>query len=152
MNLNFHVSNAFLCLHALGIWVEVEVHSYYALTHVCVSSCMCRAQTTPVSKLLFAVCRWFNGIWCVHKVLQQFSTLHRSKMENFAKHLTTYNDETCYAKHVLDPLCVFFTLLGCGGGGAPKGSRAQPPYAVFQPRQLKNRCPSPLFGVPCRRQ
>ena len=29
-----------------------------------------------------AVCRWFNGIWCVHKLLEQFSTLHRSKMEN----------------------------------------------------------------------
>ena len=27
---------------------------------------------------------------------------------------------------------------GCGGGGAPKGSRAQPAYAVFLPQQLKN--------------
>ena len=32
-----------------------------------------------------AVCRWFNGIWGVHKLLKQFSTLHRSKMENFCK-------------------------------------------------------------------
>ena len=39
-----------------------------------------------------------------------------------------------------------------GGGGAPKGSRAQPAYAVFPPQQLKNGCPSPLFEVPCRRQ
>ena len=38
--------------------------------------------------------------------------------------VTTYNDEICYVKHVLDPLCVFFTLFGCGGGGGTKGSRA----------------------------
>ena len=25
------------------------MHSYYALTYMCVSSCMCRAQATPVS-------------------------------------------------------------------------------------------------------
>ena len=31
--------------------------------------------------------------------------------------VTTYNDEICYVGHVLDPLCVFFTLFGCGGGG-----------------------------------
>ena len=67
--------------------------------------------------------------------------------------VTTYNDEICYVKHVLDPLCVFFTLFGCWGGvggglqtatqtdsirGAPKGAGAQPACAVFQPRQLKN--------------
>ena len=28
----------------------------------------------------------------------------------------TYNDEICYVKHVFNPLCVFFTLFGCGGG------------------------------------
>ena len=77
----------------------------------------------------FAVCRWFNGIWGVHKLLEQFSTLYRSKMEFFAKTIfdivTTYNDEICYVKHVLAPFYVFFTLFGCvGGGGAPKGSRA----------------------------
>ena len=38
--------------------------------------------------------------------------------------MTTYNDEICYVKHVLDPLCVFFTLFGCGGGGGTKGCRA----------------------------
>ena len=49
-------------------------------------------------------------------------------MENFCKLffdiVTTYNDEICYVKHVLDPLCVFFTLFGCGGGGGTKGCRA----------------------------
>ena len=37
--------------------------------------------------------------------------------------VTTYNDKICYVKHVLDPLCVFFTLFGCGGG-VTKGCRA----------------------------
>ena len=49
-------------------------------------------------------------------------------MENFAKtildNMTTYNDELCYVKHVLDPLCVFFTLFGWWGGGGTKGCRA----------------------------
>ena len=155
----------------------------------------------PPKSFEFAVCRWFNGIWCVHKLLQHFSTLYRSKMEKFpfdivtthnheicyVKHvlaplyvvftlfgcwggvprgpghnllmqfsslgnskmeiskpvfcyiLTIQNDQISYVKHVLAPLYVFFTLFGCGGGGgAPKGSRAQPAYAVCQPRQLKN--------------
>ena len=53
--------------------------------------------------------------------------------------LTIQNHQISYVKHVLAPLYVFFTLFGCwGGGGAPKGSRAQPAYAVYQPRQLKN--------------
>ena len=51
--------------------------------------------------------------------------------------LTIQNDQISYVKHVLAPLYVFFTLFGCWGRG-PKGARAQPAYAVFQPRQLKN--------------
>ena len=164
----------------------------------------CSPSHRPPKSFKIAVCRWFNGIWWVHELLKQFSTLCRSKMEIFAKCffdiVTTYNDEICYVKHVLAPLCVFFTLFGCwgggarglghnllmqfsslsssrmeisetdffdtvtiqndqisyvkhvlaplyvffkifgcwGGGGAPKGSRAQPAYALFQPRQLKN--------------
>ena len=35
----------------LGTWAEVKVHSYHALIHVCVGSCMCCAQATPLSKL-----------------------------------------------------------------------------------------------------
>ena len=31
--------------------LEVEEHSYYALIYVCVGSCICRAQATPLSKL-----------------------------------------------------------------------------------------------------
>ena len=35
-----------------------------------------------------------------------------------------------------------------GGGGAPKGSRAQPTYAAFPPEQLKKRLSlSPLRGA-----
>ena len=31
--------------------------------------------------------------------------------------MTIQNDQIFYVKHVLDPLHVFFTLFGCGGGG-----------------------------------
>ena len=80
----------------------------------------------PPKTFKIAVCRWFNGIWCEHKPLKQFSTLYKSKMENFAKFffdiVTTYNDEICCVKHVLAPFYVFFTLFGCwGGGGLPRG-------------------------------
>ena len=45
-------------------------------------------------------------------------------MESFAIFfdiVTTYNDEICYVKHVLDPLCVFFTLFGFLWGSLPRG-------------------------------
>ena len=35
--------------------------------------------------------------------------------------VTTHNDETSYVKHALAPLCVFFTLFGCWGGGGSQG-------------------------------
>ena len=78
-----------------------------------------------------------------HNLLMQFSGLGSSKMEipeaDFFDTLTIQNDQISYVKHVLAPLYVFFTLFGClGGGGGPKGSRAQPAYAVFPPQQLKN--------------
>ena len=72
----------------------------------------------------------------------QFSRLNSSKMEisetDFFDTLTIQNDQISHVKHVLSPFYVFFTLFGCWGGGAPKGSRAQPAYAVFPPQQLKN--------------
>ena len=69
-----------------------------------------------------------------------------SKMEMFLIFfdiLTIHNDEISFVKHVLDFLCVFFTLFlvsfgGGGGGGGGKGAGAQRTYAVFQPPQLKN--------------
>ena len=86
---------------------------------------LCSPCHGPPKSFKIAVCRWFNGIWCEHKPLKQFSTLYKSKMENFANHffdiVTTYNDEICYVKHVLAPFYVFFTLFGCGGGGLPRG-------------------------------
>ena len=78
-----------------------------------------------------------------HNLLMQFSGLGSSKLEisetDFFDTLTIQNDQISFVKHVLAPIYVFFTLFGCwgGGGGAPKGSRAQPTYAVFQPQQLK---------------
>ena len=44
-------------------------------------------------------------------------------MEIFTKKIdivTTHNDEISYVKHVLAPVCLFFTLLGLGGG-VPRG-------------------------------
>ena len=64
-----------------------------------------------------------------HNLLMQFSGLGSSKMEisetDFFDTLTIQNDQISYVKHVLDPVHVFFTLFGCGGGGGgTKGSRA----------------------------
>ena len=63
-----------------------------------------------------------------HSLLMQFSGLGSSKIEisetDFFDTLTIQNDQISYVKHVLDPLHVFFTLFGCGGGGGTKGSRA----------------------------
>ena len=54
--------------------------------------------------------------------------------------LTIHNDQICYVKHVLNPLYVVFTLVGClEGGGTPKGAGAQPAEAVFHPLQLNIR-------------
>ena len=46
--------------------------------------------------------------------------------------VTTYNDEICYVKHVLDPLCVFFTLFGCWGGGYPGHTTCSYPALAAQ--------------------
>ena len=78
-----------------------------------------------------------------HNLLVQFSGLGSSKMEisetDFFDTLTIQNDQISYVKHVLDPLHVFFTLFGCGGGGGYQGVwGTQPACAVFRPRQLKN--------------
>ena len=55
-----------------------------------------------------------------HNLLMQFSSLCSSKMEisktDFFCILTSHNDQISYVKPVLDPLNVFFTLLGCLDG------------------------------------
>ena len=60
-----------------------------------------------------------------HNLLMQFSSLGSSKMEfsetDFFDTLTIRNDQISYAKYVLAPLYVFFTLFGCWGGGFPRG-------------------------------
>ena len=62
-----------------------------------------------------------------HNLLMQFSSLGSSKMEisktDVFDTLTIQNDQISYVKHVLAPLCVVFTLLGCleGGGGGSQG-------------------------------
>ena len=60
-----------------------------------------------------------------HNLLMQFSGLSSSKMEisetDFFDTLTIQNDQIFYVKHVLDPVHVFFTLFGCGGGGGYQG-------------------------------
>ena len=52
-----------------------------------------------------------------HNLLMQFSSLGSPKMEisetDFFNILTIQNNQISYVKHVLDPLCVFFTLFGC---------------------------------------
>ena len=82
----------------------------------------------------------------VHNLLMQFFNPDSSKIEVFQTCffdiVTTQNDISSYAKHILGRIYVFFTLFGCwvrGGGGVSQGTGAQPAYAVFQPGQLKNR-------------
>ena len=74
----------------------------------------------------------------------QFSSLGSSNMEIsetcFFDTLTIQKDQiSLLCKACFSPsLCVFHPIwvLG-GGGGAPKGSGAQPADAVFWPQQLK---------------
>ena len=60
-----------------------------------------------------------------HNLLMQFSGLGSSKMEisetDFFDTLTIQNDQISYAKHVLAPLHVLFTLFGCVWGGGSQG-------------------------------
>ena len=96
-------------------------------------------QISYVKHVLAPFCVFFTLFGCVgggggtkgsraHNLLMQFSGLGSSKMEisetDFFDTLTIQNDQISYVKHVLDPLCVFFTLFGCVCGGGTKGSRA----------------------------
>ena len=63
----------------------------------------------------------------VHNLLMQFFNLGSSKIEVFETCffdiVTTQNDISSYAKHVLGRIYVFFTLFGYwvgGGGGLPR--------------------------------
>ena len=66
----------------------------------------------------------------MHNLLMQFFNPDSSKIEVFETCffdiVTTQNDISSYAKHVLGRIYVFFTLFGYqvgggGGGGSPKG-------------------------------
>ena len=95
-----------------GLWIRLPCSTVQRKR-----GCTWRTSPSKFASMAFGV--------CTNK--KQFSTLYRSKMENFCKIffdiVTTYNDEICYVQHVLDPLCVFFNLFGCEGGGT-KGCRA----------------------------
>ena len=87
----------------------------------------------------------------VHNLLMQFFTPGSSKIEVFETCffdiVTTQNDHPSYAKHDSGRIYVFFTLFGyqVGGGGLSQGTGAELAYAVFKPRQLKNRSFRNLF-------
>ena len=82
-----------------------------------------------------------KGLGLGHRLLVQFSSHGSSKAEtsetDFFHFVNIQNDKTSYAKHVLDPRCVFFTLFFCRGG-CPKVVGAQLAYAIFHSRQLEN--------------
>ena len=81
----------------------------------------------------------------------QFFNLGSSKIEvfetGFYDIVTTQNDISSYAKHVLGRIYVFFTSFGyqVRGGGVSQGTGAQLAYAVFHLGQLKNRSFRNLF-------
>ena len=62
----------------------------------------------------------------MHNLLMQFFTPDSSKMEVFETYffdiVTTQNDISSYAKHILGRIYVFFILFGyqVGGGGLPR--------------------------------
>ena len=78
-------------------------------------------------------------------MLMQFYTLGSSKIEVLETHfihiLIRSNDHPRYVKHVLGHIYVFFTLFAywVQEGGVPQVIGTQRAWAVFQPRQLKNR-------------
>ena len=78
----------------------------------------------------------------MHNLLMQLFNpdKNRSFRNLFFDIVTTQNDISSYAKHVLGRIYVFFTLFGyqLGGGGVSQGTGAQPAYEVFHPGQLKN--------------
>ena len=55
-------------------------------THVVATRPMLLSHGPPKS-FKIAVCRWFNGIWCVHELLKQFSTLYRSKLKSILQNI-----------------------------------------------------------------
>ena len=71
----------------------------------------------PIHVLFTLFGRLDGGKGLGHKVLWQFSTLGSSKIEifetGFFGFLTIHHDRISWVKHVLDPLHVFFTVLGC---------------------------------------
>ena len=80
----------------------------------------------------------------VHNLLMQFFTLGSSKIEVFETCffdiVTTQNDISSYAKHVLGRIYVFFTSFGYqvrGGGGSPKGRVHNLLMQLFNPDSSK---------------
>ena len=79
----------------------------------------------------------------MHNLLMQFFNPDSSKIEVFETCffdiVTTQNDISSYAKHVLGRIYVFSPYLGImlGGGGVSQGTGAQPAYAVFHPSSSK---------------
>ena len=85
---------------------------------------LCKACFSPFLCVFHPIWVWGGGgtKGCrAHNLLMQFFGLGSSKMEisetDFSDTLTIQNDQISYVKLVLDPLHVFFTLFGCGGGG-----------------------------------
>ena len=87
----------------------------------------------------------------VHNLLMQFFSPGSSKIEVFElcffDIVTTQNDHPTYVKHVLGRVYMFSSLFGYWphGGGVSQEIGTQPAYAVFHPRQLKNRSFRNLF-------
>ena len=88
----------------------------------------------------------------VHNLLMQFFTPGSSKIEVFETCffdiVTTQNDISSYAKHVLGRIYVFSPYLGVssgGGGGLPKGRVHNLLMQFFTPDSSKNRSFRNLF-------
>ena len=70
------------------------MHSYHALAHVCVGSCVCHAQATPLSKLGTALIPYFcaaitevgGGYWLRNHLLWRTRTPHPRTVQCIITH------------------------------------------------------------------
>ena len=101
----------------------------------------------------------FRPGWVAWGIFDPRQLQNRNFQNRIFDVVTVHNDETCYVKHVLDPLDMVSPHLGAGGGGGGvQEDGAQAAYAIFWfwssfgVHTSFALFPPPLLEVPCRRK